>query len=141
MSVHLIFTKSCIPILLLNNKNDFLQLFCLLQWKYRLSNICEETQWDSCAFSKNVSLSLKNYSFQWQEISETNSDNEISDIGHTDCTESHEKFTFYFVKQKIPAWNIHCFEVDVLISWYLTRSHDINIRIRIFFFTWVLEPW
>ena len=65
-----------------------------------------------CFFQESFSLPLKNYSFQWHEILDTNLDNLISDIGHI---------------------NLRCFEVDILIPWHLSRSHDINIRIRIFF--------
>ena len=64
INVSLIFTKPCIPILLLNNQNVLLPLFSYYQWKSRLLNICEETQQVFCVFSKkNFSLSLKNYFF------------------------------------------------------------------------------
>ena len=56
INVLLIFTKSCIPSLLLNNRNVFLQLFfAYYQWKSRILNICEETQQDFCVFfQKNL---------------------------------------------------------------------------------------
>ena len=38
---------------------------------------------------------------------------------------------FILWKKKNLAWNLFSFELDILISWYLTRSHDISIRIRI----------
>ena len=109
----LIFTKSCIPILLLNYKNVFLPHFCLVSVKVEaFKHIWESTARFLYFLKKNFSLSLKNYSFQWHEILDTNLDNLISDIGHI---------------------NLRCFEVDILIPWHLSRSHDTNIRIRIFF--------
>ena len=136
----LIFTKSCIPILLLNYKNVFLPHFCLLSVKVEaFKHIWESTARFLCFFKKNFSLSLKNYSFQWHEILDTNLDNLISDIGHIDSIESHEKFTFYFAK-KNPDMKSSLFwsgYLNTLISysksWYQYQNKNI-------FFTWTLEP-
>ena len=49
-NVCLIFTKSCIQILLLNNKNVFCHFFTYYQWKSRLLNIFEEIKKDFCVF-------------------------------------------------------------------------------------------
>ena len=98
-------------------------------------------QWKKCLcfFQKSFSLPLKNYSFQWHEILDTNLDNLISDIGHIDSIESHEKFTFYFAK-KNPDMKSSLFwsgYLNTLISypksWYQYQNKNI-------FFTWTLEP-
>ena len=92
-----------------------------------------------CFFQESFSLPLKNYSFQWHEILDTNLDNLISDIGHIDSIESHEKFTFYFAK-KNPDMKSSLFwsgYLNTLISysksWYQYQNKNI-------FFTWTLEP-
>ena len=130
INVRLIFTKSCIPILLLNNKNVFCHFFAYYQWKSRLLNMCEETQQDFRVFSKKtflvfeklfVSMTL-NFGNKFGQLNKWYRSYRLYWISW--------KVHFLFCGKKIPAWNLRCFEVDILMSLYHTRSHDINIRIR-----------
>ena len=55
INTHLIFTKSCISILLLNNKNVFLPLFCLLSMKIEaFKHIWGNTARFLCFFQKRL---------------------------------------------------------------------------------------
>ena len=134
INVLLIFTKSCIPSLLLNNRNVFLPFFCLLSVKVEdFKHMWGNTARFLCFFQKKLFFAFEKLfvSMTWKFWNK---------FGQFDkWYRSYKlywiswKVHFLFCEKKIPAWNLRCFEVVILISWNLTLSHDINIRIRTLF--------
>ena len=135
INVRLIFTKSCIPILLLNKKNVFLPLFCLLSVKVEaFKHMWGNTARFLCFFKKKLFFVFEKLFV----LMTWNFGNKFGQLNKY-CIESHEKFTFYFMK-KNPGLKSSLFWSGYLNilksyskSWYQYQNKNT-------FFTWTLEP-
>ena len=139
--VRLIFTKSCIPILLLNNKNAFLPLFCQLSVKIEaFKHMWRNTARFLCFIKKLFFVFEKLFvSMAW------NFGNKFGQLNK--WYKPHRlywiswKIHFLFYEKKNPSLKSSLFwsgYLNILISYSKSRYQYQNKNT---FFTWTLKPW